>query len=57
MKEMEVELLLMKTSVSEAENVLKKKNEETLMSENALKKQTAEVDALKTRIAELEKVW
>ena len=46
----------MKTSVSQAENLLKKKNEEIQMFESALKKQSTEVDALKTRVAELEKV-
>ena len=56
MKKMDIELISMKTSVFEAENVLRKKNEEILMSESALKKQAAEMDALKTRITELEKV-
>ena len=56
MKKMEAELISMKTSISESENVVKKKNEEIQMSESALKKQAAEMDTLKTRIAELEKV-
>ena len=34
----------------------KKKNEEIQMSESALKKQAAEMDSLKTKIVELEKV-
>ena len=46
----------MKTSVSQAENTLKKKNEEIQMSKSALKKQDVKMDALKTRISELEKV-
>ena len=47
----------MKNSVSKAKNALKKKDEEIFMSESALKKQATEKDALKTKIAELEKVW
>ena len=46
----------MKTSISKTENLLKKKNKEIQMSESALKKQAAEVDALKARVVELEKV-
>ena len=46
----------MKTSVSEVKNALKKRNEEMAVSENALKKQTVEMDALKAKIVELEKV-
>ena len=56
MKKMEAELISMKTFVSQIENVLKKKNEKIQMSKSALKKQAAEMDALKTRIVELEKV-
>ena len=56
-KKMEMELLSMKTFVSEAENALKKKDEEIAMSESALKKQAVGMDILKTIIAELEKVW
>ena len=46
----------MKNSISEAENALKKKDEEISVSESALKKQAAGMDVLKTRTAELEKV-
>ena len=49
--------LYLKTFVSETENVLMKENEEIQMSKSALKKQAAEMDALKNRIFELEKVW
>ena len=56
-KKMEIEVLLMKTTISEAENILKKRDEEIAMSESALKKQTVEMDALKTRIVELEMVY
>ena len=45
-----------KTSVSQTESLLKKKNEEIQISESALKKQSIEVDALKAKVAELEKV-
>ena len=55
-KELEVELASMKTSVSQTEDLLRKKNEEIQMSESTLKKQSAKVDALKTKVAELEKV-
>ena len=54
---MEIELLSMKTSIFEVKDALEKRNEEMTMSENALKKQAAEVDALKARIGELDKVW
>ena len=46
----------MKVSVSKAEGLLRNKNEEIKVSESALKKQAVEVDALKARITELEKV-
>ena len=46
----------MKTSVSEAKNALEKRNKEMAMSENALKKQAIEMDALKAKIIKLEKV-
>ena len=39
----------MKTSASKARNLLRKKNEEIQMPESAMKKQAAEVDALKAR--------
>ena len=55
-KEVEAELAFMKASVSKAEGLLRKKNEEIKVSESALKKQAAEVDALKARMAKLEKV-
>ena len=45
-----------KTFVSQTESLLKKKNEEIQISESALKKQSIEVDALKAKVAELEKV-
>ena len=54
--EVDLELISMKASVSQVENVLKKMNEEIQMSKSALKKQAMEMDALKTRIVELEKV-
>ena len=56
MKEVESELASMKASVSKAKGLLRKKNEEIKVSESAMKKQATEVDALKARIAELEKV-
>ena len=56
MKEVELELTSMKAAVSKTEGLLRKKNEEIKVSESALKKQATEVDALKARIAELEKV-
>ena len=46
----------MKASVSKAEGLLRKKNEEIKVLKSALKKQLAEVDVLKARIVELEKV-
>ena len=46
----------MKASVSKAEGLLRKKNEEIKVSESVLKKQATKVDALKVRIAELKKV-
>ena len=55
-KEMEMELLSMKTFVYEVKDALKKRNEEMVVSENDLKKQTVEMDAPKARIVELEKV-
>ena len=55
-KKMDAELASMRTSVSQAENVVKRKNEEIQMSESVLKKQAAEMDALKIKIVELEKV-
>ena len=53
---MKAELTSRKAFVSKAEGLLRKKNEEIKMVESAPKEQSAEVDALKTRIAELEKV-
>ena len=55
-KEEEAELASMKASVSKAEGLLRKKNEEIKMSKSALKKQAVKVDALKAKTAELEKV-
>ena len=55
-KEIEAELISEKASVSKAAGLLRKKNEEIKMSESALKKQAAKVDALKAKVAELEKV-
>ena len=49
-------MAFIKASVSKAKVLLRKKNEEIKMSESALKKHAAEVDALKARIAELDKV-
>ena len=56
MKKVEAELASMTATISKAEGLLRKKNEEIKLSESALKKQATEVDALKARIAELEKV-
>ena len=42
--------------MSKAEGLLRRKNKEIKVSESALKKPATEVDALKARIAELEKV-
>ena len=55
-KRMQAELASMRTFVSQAENVVKRKNEEIQMSESTLKKKVAKMDALKIKIAELEKV-
>ena len=55
-KEVEAKLASMKTIVSKVEGLLRKKNEEIKVSESAQKKQATKVDALKARIAELEKV-
>ena len=55
-KEVEAELASMKIIVSKAEGLLRKKNEKIKVSESALKKQATKVDALKAKIAELEKV-
>ena len=56
MKEVEAELAPAKTTISKAKGLLRKKNEELKVSESALKKQATEIDALKAKIAELEKV-
>ena len=50
------ELSSMKASISKVEELLRKRNEEIRMAENALKEKSVEVGALKTRIVELEKV-
>ena len=42
--------------MSKAAGLLRKKNEEIKMSESAMKKQAVKVDALKAKVAELEKV-
>ena len=55
-KELEAELASEKASVSKAEGLLRRKNEEIKVSESALKKQATKVDALKARITELEKL-
>ena len=51
-----VKEVAMKASVSKIEGLLREKNEEIKVSESTLKKQATKVDALKARIAELEKV-
>ena len=53
---MEAKLTSMRTSVSQAKNVVKGKNEEIQMSKSPFKKPAVEMDALKTKIAELKKV-
>ena len=55
-REVEAELVAEQAVVSMVEGLLRKKNEEICTIESALKEQSADVDALKTRIAELEKV-
>ena len=55
-KEVKADLASMKASMSKAEGSLRKKNEEIKVLKSALKKHATEVDSLKARIAELEKV-
>ena len=55
-KEVEAELTSAKATISKAERLLRKKNKELKVSKSALKKQVVEIDALKAKIAELDKV-
>ena len=55
-KEVETELVSEKAVISMAEGLLRKKNDEIRMSECALKKQSAELETLKVKVAELEAV-
>ena len=52
-KEIEAELASMKATISKADGLLRKKNEEIQVLESALQKQATKVDALKVRIVEL----
>ena len=56
MKEIKAELISEQAALSTAEGLLRKKNEEIRTDENALQGQSAEVEALKAKIADLEKV-
>ena len=51
---MEAELIIEKTAVSSAENLLRKKNDEIKMAEWALRDQSTEVKALKKKCVDVE---
>ena len=55
-KEVEVELASAKATISKPEGLLRKKNVELKVSESHLKKQAVEIDVVKAKIVELEKV-
>ena len=56
MKEVEVELASAKATISKLEGLLRKKNVKLKVSESDLKKQAVEIDVVKAKIVELEKV-
>ena len=55
-KEVEVELASAKATISKLEGLLRKKNVKLKVSESDLKKQAVEIDVVKAKIIELEKV-
>ena len=50
---MEAELIVEKAAITSAENLLKKKEEEIKMTEQALRDQSAEVENLKKKYADI----